>query len=102
VFEEMNQDDKNFMTGWFNSLKEQIDKLEIHQVKTCDELDTVDKNVVQLSADLKNHLDIVNKEEADKLELQKSSREKQAIRISTISVSVAVISVVAVFVVTSL
>lgn len=97
----MNKDDKNFMTGWFNSLKEQIDKLEIHQVKTCDELDTVDRNVVQLSADLKNHLDIVNKEEADKIELQKSSREKQAITISAISVSVAVISVAVAFFITS-
>lgn len=97
----MNEDDKKFMIDWFNTLKDQIGKVEEHQVKTCDELDTVDSKVTQFGADLKNHLDNVKRQESNKVQLEKSNREKQALTISVISTCTAIISVTVVIFVTS-
>ena len=54
---DMDDEDKNFLIKLFDTLKEDITEIRKHQVKTCDELDTVDKNVLTLSKDLKNHIE---------------------------------------------
>lgn len=94
----MDDDDRNFFIKWFNDLKkdikEDIQEVRNHQKKTCDELDEVDKKVIGIGNDLKNHLENTKKEESKKLENQKSSREKKALTVSIISTCVAIITVV--------
>ena len=90
----MNTDDKNFLIKLFDTLKEDIQDIKKHQIKTCDELDTVDKNVVKLSTKLKDHLESANKKELSKIQSQKSNREKKALTISVITTCTAIISVV--------
>lgn len=80
----MDEADKNFLLGWFEKLEKKIEGVQTHQKKTCDELDEVDKKVVKISSDMKNHLDNVQ-------EKQRTSREKKAIIISVASVCSAVI-----------
>ena len=93
----MDEGDKNFLLGWFEKLEKKIDKIEGHQKKTCDELGEVDKKVICFGKDLKNHLDNAKKEESQKLQNQKSSREKKALIISVFSVGAAVVSSIIAF-----
>jgi len=89
----MDDDDKNFHLGWFQKLEKKIEGVQTHQKKTCDELDEVDKKVVQLGADLNNHLENVKKEESDKIMQQRSKRERTSLIFGGIGVAVALISV---------
>lgn len=63
-----NADDKTFLIGWFNTLKDQIKDVQTHLDKTCDELHEVDNKVVKLGVDMKNHLDDIKKVNDNKKE----------------------------------
>lgn len=89
----MDDEDKNFLIKLFDTLKDDIKEIRNHQKKTCDELDTVDRNVTKVGDNLKAHLDTERERENDKVQLQKSKREKTALTVSIISVLTAVISV---------
>ena len=91
---DMDDEDKNFLIKLFDTLKEDITEIRNHQKKTCDELATVDKNVVKQSAKLDSHLESSKKKETEELQRQKSNREKKALTISVISACTAIISVV--------
>ena len=52
----MDSDDKNFFLKMF-------EKIEKHLEKTCDELHEVDKNVIKLKTDFRNHLDCAKNNE---------------------------------------
>ena len=52
----MDSDDKNFFMKMF-------EKIEKHLEKTCDELHEVDKNVIELQSDFRNHLDCTKNNE---------------------------------------
>ena len=56
MIKDMDPIDKAFFSNMF-------DKIEIHQIKTCDELKEVDKKVVALQTSFKNHIEYSQRDE---------------------------------------
>ena len=53
----MNEAEKSFFSKILDNIEKRLEKIEIHQQKTCDELDEVDKKMIGLATSFKNHLD---------------------------------------------
>jgi len=78
----MDSDDKNFFMKMF-------EKIEKHQEKTCGELHEVDKNVIGLQRDFKNHIENSNKDKEEKDKKHIHKREWLLVGIAGIAVIVA-------------
>jgi len=81
---DMDPIDKTFFSNMF-------DKIEKHQIKTCDELKEVDKNVVALQTSFNNHIEYSQRDE-DK-EIAKKMNKPQwilvIVGIATLGVGIA-------------
>lgn len=80
----MDSEDRSFFLEIFN-------KFENHLKKTCDELHEVDKNVLELKTDFKNHIQNTNKEEEKNEKKYINNREWLLIGISAIAVLIAIV-----------
>ena len=87
----MDDDDKNFFSVILDDIKKKIEKIEKHQAKTCDELDTVHNDVVKIGMTLENHLQNESDKEASSVQSKRSSREKKSMIISVVSVCSAIV-----------
>lgn len=59
----MDPTDKTFFSNLLDKIERRLETIQIHQQKTCDELNDVDKKVVELKTDFKNHLDYAKNDE---------------------------------------
>ncbi len=82
----MDSDDKSFFMKMF-------EKIENHLEKTCDELHEVDKNVIGLQSDFRNHIENTNKDKEDSDKKHVHKREWLLVAITSLAVILAAVAI---------
>jgi len=82
----MDSDDKNFFMKMF-------EKIEKHLEKTCDELHEVDKNLIELKTDFRNHIERSTQDKEEKNKNHVHKREWLLVGITGIAVILAAVAI---------